>query len=248
MIKKIFKGFTLIELLVVIAIIAILAAILFPVFAQAREKARQASCLSNVKQLGTAIQLYVDDYDETFPWVADISGTWGLYLTEYAGYPCQKYVTMPDWGVPGYYITWMDEIYPYVKNMKMFECPSGLRNCATYAYNAQLAGTNNTVDKRGDQTWVAPKSLSQMSNPASVLFVMDGIGYNSDRRGAAAMYPILFATNVGMQKYVIRHNGGANTAFCDGHAKYTKMGQSPLIDIEQWGYNLEGWDPLYPRS
>src|ERR671930_500085 len=61
------RGFTLIELLVVIAVIAILAAILFPVFAQAREKARQAACLSNCKQLGTALQLYVQDYDERFP-------------------------------------------------------------------------------------------------------------------------------------------------------------------------------------
>jgi prepilin-type N-terminal cleavage/methylation domain-containing protein len=61
------RGFTLIELLVVIAIIAILAAILFPVFAQAREKARQTSCLSNEKQLGTAISMYVQDYDETYP-------------------------------------------------------------------------------------------------------------------------------------------------------------------------------------
>ena len=76
------RGFTLIELLVVIAIIAILAAILFPVFAQAREKARQASCLSNCKQIGTASNMYVQDYDETFPshkW--NIQGV-GLYQQE----------------------------------------------------------------------------------------------------------------------------------------------------------------------
>ena len=77
MIIRLRKGFTLIELLVVIAIIAILAAILFPVFAQAREKARQASCLSCMKQIGTGLQLYVDDYDETFPGIA----AWGIPST-----------------------------------------------------------------------------------------------------------------------------------------------------------------------
>src|SRR2546421_763538 len=80
--RKTWRGFTLIELLVVIAIIAILAAILFPVFAQARERARQASCLSNIKQLGTALLMYVQDYDETLPHHA---GDFGDFMSAAAG-------------------------------------------------------------------------------------------------------------------------------------------------------------------
>jgi len=99
--RRTLRAFTLIELLVVIAIIAILAAILFPVFAQAREKARQASCLSNLKQLGTAVMLYVQDYDESYP----------LYST----YPSEQ-------------LHWYDTINPYVKaadgKSSVFFCPS----------------------------------------------------------------------------------------------------------------------------
>ena len=82
------KGFTLIELLVVIAIIAILAAILFPVFAQAREKARQTSCLSNLKQIGTATMLYADDYDECLPLMLNNVEPQYSYFKAQAGYPC----------------------------------------------------------------------------------------------------------------------------------------------------------------
>ncbi|HZT41574.1 MAG TPA: DUF1559 domain-containing protein [Chthonomonadaceae bacterium] len=113
------SGFTLIELLVVIAIIAILAAILFPVFAQAREKARQAACITNSRQLGLAIDMYTQDYDERLP---------GL-----------------EWAWQSAQMTWPQMVQPYIKNWNEFRCPSdGQANDQTYATDCWFCSNPST--------------------------------------------------------------------------------------------------------
>jgi len=155
------RGFTLIELLVVIAIIAILAAILFPVFAQARDKARAASCLSNTKQMGLGITMYAQDYDETYP---------------------QAYWYVNDLNGANGYNQWSGLIQPYVKNTAVFVCPSdpskglpptnpGLDNQApriSYVANAAvLPRKRRTIDPAN----VA--SLSALDAPADTIVVAE---------------------------------------------------------------------------
>ncbi len=130
------RGFTLIELLVVIAIIAILAAILFPVFAQAREKARQTTCLSNGKQIGLAMMMYVNDYDERFP-----------------------HQQWRDWGdpaVPGRRRAWTMDIAPYVKAGQY-----GTRDTAQHAVWGGSSSVPRTPTRSRCSTTVFTKPSSE---------------------------------------------------------------------------------------
>jgi prepilin-type N-terminal cleavage/methylation domain-containing protein/prepilin-type processing-associated H-X9-DG protein len=137
------RGFTLIELLVVIAIIAILAAILFPVFAKAREKARQTSCLNNVKQLTLAILQYTQDYDEVLP----LAGYWPLN---------------PTYHVAPY---WDELLLPYIKNTQIYRCPSAAAGTRNYRYNPPRGGARGAAP--------ACTKLGTIDAPASVVLLTD---------------------------------------------------------------------------
>ncbi len=190
------RGFTLIELLVVIAIIAILAAILFPVFARAREKARQTSCLSNVKQLMLAFQMYCQDYDERTP--------------RYAGY------RPPDEVIPpGGYDYWFVLLQPYTKNPQIFSCPStsfsGIRSGGVSATHPDFPDGVNY----GYNTYLGSYAIAQIEHPARLGVICDG--YNNYWR--LEQPP---GTNHYMWSYN-RHNDGSNCGFADGHAKWLKV-------------------------
>jgi len=237
------SAFTLIELLVVIAIIAILAAILFPVFAQAREKARAISCLSNMKQMGTAIIMYVQDYDEVYPFAATI---------------------YPD----GSRTDWRIAILPYIKNGTqglaqtgdgtviggLFSCPSAPGSKRIYGAHS---GIIHYPTLSNGAPWPAV-GMANLNRPAEIVLVTE-VGYGTDGNGSlegmtedfwwhgGATWPPIFQgpnsgakfegdgsnancnaagwpqCNTYLPRY--RHTGSANMTFADGHAKAMVKGQ-----------------------
>ncbi len=203
-------GFTLIELLVVIAIIAILAAILFPVFAKAREKARQASCLSNIKQMAIASMGYVQDYDECYP--LGYRGSSGEYD------PVRNTTV-----ASGAWLAWFTQIYPYVKNVQVYTCPSN-RGQVDYSYNPYLMPRGYAA--------LTPLALSQVTASADTIMYFDANAGASRPCG----YPWVVNARTSPDceakpaadyltfKYA-RHNGGCNIAFADGHGKWLQNSQ-----------------------
>ncbi|NUP99604.1 MAG: DUF1559 domain-containing protein [Armatimonadetes bacterium] len=187
------RGFTLIELLVVIAIIAILAAILFPVFAKAREKARQSSCSSNLKQLGLAMLQYAQDYDETFAMYAPSTYTYN----------------------------WDNAIAPYLKNIQILHCPStsgtNVRYGVSYSHICGV-GTAAALAKITRTAEIGMLYETEYDNGGTLKLayctdaahwpVPPGVATDRTKNG----FPL-----------IPRHNEGTNVTFVDGHVKWVKQ-------------------------
>ena len=188
------NAFTLIELLVVIAIIAILAAILFPVFAKAREKARQSSCQSNVKQMMLAFTQYKQDYDETWPF---------MYWTAATSW-------QPNFNASPNY--WGGQIAPYIKNLQIFFCPSNTgRGSTNYIYNGYLACTAGGT--------ASPRADAGIAFPAATIAIGEtGDGWWCIDNGSTTQ--ITSPPNNAPGRLNDLHNGGCNFGYCDGHAKW----------------------------
>jgi prepilin-type N-terminal cleavage/methylation domain-containing protein/prepilin-type processing-associated H-X9-DG protein len=229
-------GFTLIELLVVIAIIAILAAILFPVFAQARDKARAAACLSNAKQIGHAWMMYAQDYDETLvPFVRKQDnmepGHWFMNEGGYAGFRHT-----------GYFWCWMDGLLPYVKNDGVYQCPS--RAWLDANRPAHTIGMNTRVyDRSGTPTRYLDEGMPMAAINKPVLKVAFGdTAYNDAGPGkpslnwtysiqAAVWYPPR-AKYLGIPDIPGPHQRGYNVGYHDGHVKWVSF-DAPLMQMTE---------------
>ena len=227
------RGFTLIELLVVIAIIAILAAILFPVFARAREKARQTTCLSNVKQLMLAVLMYSGDYDETTP------REW---------YDAAAPLGSLDWGD----YTWRSAILPYTKNANIYFCPSKVflssqttfqrgsgpgEDFFDYGSNAAY-GLNQVHYPSGAPTPPGGQALAMIQMPAQCVFIGETNGYHTFAH-ATNTHTFVFGADPIATNGVARHSEGGNFGFCDGHAKWFTPNGLKCEDGECW-WCIEG--------
>lgn len=239
------RAFTLIELLVVIAIIAILAAILFPVFAQAREAARKTSCVNNLKQIGMGIMQYVQDYDETYPcnWYG---GLWN---------------SSPAVGGP---YKWMDAIYPYVKNEGVYNCPSDASN-RKYINNTRLAapgevnwGSYVTNVAYWDGGPGSPPSsdvnnvkvsLAMVARPADTIWAGDGNGGFQvawPNIGAQPVINQVKPRRLGLNNgtdfhegaWVERHQEKVNVIWADGHVNSISLDK--MVDKAPAGLTTAG--------
>jgi prepilin-type N-terminal cleavage/methylation domain-containing protein/prepilin-type processing-associated H-X9-DG protein len=250
-------AFTLIELLVVIAIIAILAAILFPVFAQARDKARQAACLSNLKQAGSALTMYVQDYDETLPNACQWGRAWTWLGGDLTGRCAQEGITkamrttyLGPVQTPPRFV--QELLHPYAKNAEIWFCPgvgkdrffNGDTKWPTYGFN----GTTYIWNREANPT----TSVNEFSKRKPI--IVSGLALAAIPRPAQAAVmwdmPYWFVVKEPCPQTDLKpaHAKGLNVLYADSHVKYSAFGskQTPgaiANCLEDWwgDHNWEGY-------
>ncbi len=208
------RGFTLIELLVVIAIIAILVGILLPVFSRARGKARQASCQSNMRQIGMAMLMYADDHDETLP---------------FPHHPTNIHIWWDQ--------TWRERIMPYVKNRQLFICPEPTHEPNHPNRGGQNLGQYGMCTGLTNPPWTASlppyragiTHLAQITHPAETLM----IGENKDGDWSSEPLSTFPGDNSPEGHFHPYHFEGGSWVFCDGHVKWMRV-----EDTEKNGFYL----------
>lgn len=261
------QAFTLIELLVVIAIIAILAAILFPVFAQAREKARQTTCLSNQKQLGLGVMMYLQDYDEQFPMA------FGKYGTAWGGNYGSSFPTGWDNPVDAAFdayssVAWANSIQPYIKNTQMFACPTA--NKVSIGWSSTPSRLKPAYVSYSYNGLLQSYAQAGMTAPADVIMISEMQGKTA-YEGVALSNPTLNCTDAtaacvyqpkgtacaagnggtgrvgyyGTLPSQWIHSSGQNFAFADGHVKFRRLGgqigSATNYLVDPWtNYNASG--------